>query len=222
MNQAKKRLIGTILLLSPVVLIVMIWILMEPISGRFTDSQTILLSISRLSALVGLGLYSLSLVLHVRTKGLKTIFLDETYVCKLHHNLGSIAMLLLLIHPMILAFRIFHFAQNDYYFAAKFLLSFDNQVNMIGLISLFIMSATMVVTYYFKKKPQLWLWVHRAMLVAYVGAFNHLTFVASDTSGSPALKFTLIVLMALGLIAFIDQRLSRSRVKMTAEPTEVC
>jgi len=183
---------------------------MVPLPTRFADVQSTLLSIGRLTGIVGLGLYATSLVLHVRTSFLKR-FLDIGQIPSLHHDLGSWAFILLLIHPITLALRL---ATIDPYVAAKFLLPVDNFANFVGLAALFIMMGSIVVTYYYKKNHALWLWVHRLMLVAYFGAFIHLLFVNSDTSQSLGLKYYLVALMAAGIGAFISQRLTKRAKKL--------
>jgi|GEM_PF-1869704 len=219
MNQTTKRLVGTIIVLLPVLFLVSVWVMMTPLSARFTDLQTSLLSLGRISGLIGLALYSISLVLHVRITFLKKLLLDGAYICKLHHNLGSWALVLLLIHPIALALR---FALNDLYYAAKFLVPTDNLVNLAGFLALMIMIAAMLVTFYLKKNHKLWLWVHRSMLIAYLGSFLHLLFVINDTSSNPLLKYYLLSLMLAGILAFSYQRLSRysSKAGSTAEVCE--
>lgn len=217
MNQTFKRILGLLVVLSPVLVLIVWWLSLVPVTERFVDPQTTLLSIGRITGLVGLALYALSLVLHVRVTPLK-MFLDGPYICKLHHDLGSWALVFLLIHPIALALR---FATIDLYVAAKFLVPTDNLVNMAGLLALFIMAAAMVVTYYYKKNHTLWLWIHRSMLVAYLGSFIHLIFVSSDTSNTPAIKYYLIFLMLVGILAFIYQRLSK-RSSTAETKSEAC
>ena len=206
MNQKTKHIFGTFIVLIPVFVVLALWLAMAPISSRIVDLSTLFLSLGRISGLLGLSLYALSLILHIRIKFLKKLFLDGAYICKLHHELGSYALILLLIHPLAFAIR---FANFDSYYAARFLLPFDNLVNLAGFVALLIMIVALVVTYYYNKNHSLWLWAHRAMLVAYAGAFLHLFFVSSDTSVNPILKYYMILLMAAGLLAFAYQRLSR-------------
>jgi predicted ferric reductase len=200
MAQNIKRFLGTIIVLIPVFAVVVIWFFAAPVSTRFVDFQSTLLSIGRIAGLIGLALYAISFVLHVR------IFLEPADVFRLHHDFGSLSLIMLLVHPLVLAFRYF---QVDPYYAAKFLVPTDNLINLAGLAALGIMIGAMLVTYYYKANHTLWLWVHRSMLVAYLGSFLHLIFVTSDTSASPVLKYYIIFLMATGLIAFVYQRVSR-------------
>ena len=205
MNVYMKRILATIIVLIPVFLVLLLWLTMMPISSRFTNLSTTLLSIGRISSLVGLSLYSLSLMLHVRITFLLKI-MDGPYIATLHHGLGSWALVFLLIHPLALASR---FISLEPYYAARFLLPFDNLVNLAGFLALMIMIVAMLVTYYYKNNHTLWLWIHRSMLLAFVGALLHLLFVTSDVSASPILKYYLIFLMATGLLAFTYQRVSR-------------
>jgi predicted ferric reductase len=99
MNQTSKRFVGTIIVLLPVLLLVIMWVTMAPLSSRFIDLQTILLSLGRISGLIGLALYSIGLMLHVRIAFFRWLGLDGAYTVKLHHDFGSWALVLLLIHP---------------------------------------------------------------------------------------------------------------------------
>lgn len=206
MNQTAKRFIGTLIILLPVFVVVATWLYMMPLSTRFVDTQTTLLSIGRLSGIIGLVLFSLSLLLNTRIKLLNKLFLDNPYIYNLHHDFGSWSLILLLIHPLALACR---YALASLYVAAKFLVPTDNLINLAGLVALIIMVLAMLVTYYYKANHTLWLWVHRAMLIAYLGAFLHLLFVTSDTSSSAALKYSLIAIMLMGILSFAYQRISR-------------
>jgi predicted ferric reductase len=205
MNQTLKRFFGTIIVLLPVLVLLAIWVTVLPYSIRFANVSMTLLTIGRLTGLVGLALYAISLVLHVRIRPLSRI-MDLAYISSLHHDLGSWALVLLLIHPLVLAIS---YIQMGWYFAARFLIPIDNLVNLAGLLALVVMALAMLVTYYYKANHTLWLWVHRSMLVAYFGAFLHLLFVTSDTSASPLLKYYLLFLMAAGAVAFAYQRISR-------------
>jgi predicted ferric reductase len=218
MNQAFKRILATFVALIPVFILIGIWLLMAPLSTRFADTQTALLSLGRISGLVGLALYALSLVLHVRIRFLNKIGIDNQAICRLHHDFGSWALILLLIHPLALALR---YATVNLYVAAKFLVPLDNFTNFLGLLALLIMIAAILVTYYYKNNHTFWLWIHRSMLVAYVASFVHLLLVTSDTSTSPALKYYLVFLMAAGIIAFAYQRLIRY-FPTTKEAPEAC
>ena len=217
MSQTIKRFLGTLVILLPVFVLLVIWGMMVPLSSRFVDINTIYLSIGRLSGLLGLALYSISLVLHVRIRFLGKI-VDPAYICKLHHDLGSWALVLLLIHPLALVAR---FVTTDLYYAAKYLVPLGNLANMAGFLALMIMIAAMLVTYYLKNHHTLWLWIHRSMLVAYVGSFLHLLLVTSDTSASPLLKYYMIILMIIGIIAFAYQRISRY-FQATSTSGEAC
>jgi len=206
MNQTFKRIIATFVALLPVLVLVGIWLAMMPISARFADTQTTLLSTGRITGLVGLALYSMSLMLHFRIKVLNSIMLDAQTINWLHHSFGSWALVLLLIHPLVLALR---FAVVNLYVAARFLVPLDNLANFLGLLALGIMILAILVTYYYKKNHTFWLWIHRSMLVAFGASFLHLILVTSDISVSPLLKYYLILLMLGGIVAFTYQRLAK-------------
>jgi len=188
--------------LLPVFILVVWWSVLIPFSSRFLNSQTALLSIGRISGLVGLELFAVSLMVHHRI-GFLRYLLDGAYIPRLHHDLGSWSLVFLLVHPIALAMR---FAAVNWYVAARFLLPVNNLVNLVGLIALLIMMMSMMVTYYYKSNHALWLWVHRMMLVSYVGAFIHILLVTSDTSVSAGLKYYILLLMIFGILAFAYQR----------------
>lgn len=205
MTDSLKRLFGIFVVLTPVFIVLVIWLFMAPISTRFADFSTSLLSIGRITGLVGLALYALSLILHVRITILRKI-ISGADICRLHHDFGSWAVISLMIHPLALAGR---FVSTDMYYAAKFLLPKDNLTNLVGWFALMMMIVAIFATYYYNKNHTIWLWIHRSMIVAYIGSFAHLLFVTSDTSTSPLLKYYLMLLMLAGIVAFAYQRLIR-------------
>jgi hypothetical protein len=198
-----KKFIGYILVFLPAIITLSLWCVSAPLSTRFIDTQTILLSLGQVAGLLGLSLFATSLYLNSRIK-IFNYFLTTGQICKLHHQLGSIGFILMLFHPMLLAIR---YAQISVVLAANFLLPEHNFINLTGLVSLALLSFIMLVTYYLTKYRFIWIWSHRLALVAYLLAGYHLIFVTSDTSRYPTLKYFLLATMILGIIGFTYQRL---------------
>jgi len=82
---------------------VVFWYFLKPINARFVSLTTSLTSLGQITGLVGMAMFSLTLVLSARLKFLENYFggLNKVYIA--HHIFGSIAFILLLFHPLILA-----------------------------------------------------------------------------------------------------------------------
>jgi predicted ferric reductase len=198
-----KRIIGTTICLISVFWIFYIWLSIQDFGSRFSSTEISLLSLGRITALIGLVLFSITMVLHTRINFLLYI-LDLPFIIKLHHVFGSLSFILILVHPIFLATRIFI---TSPYMAARFLLPSDeNLANFSGLAALFLMGFVIIVTNYLKGQPFIWKWIHRVMLVVLAGSLVHLLLVSSDISQSNILKWSLLLIMITGVIAFIYQR----------------
>ncbi len=108
MSRIKNNL-GWVIFLALSLIPIVFWYLLKPINARFISLTTSLTSLGQITALVGMTMFSLTLILSARLKFLENYFggLNRVYVT--HHIFGSIAFILLLFHPLILAGNSFKF-----------------------------------------------------------------------------------------------------------------
>ncbi len=90
-----------IIALTPVIL----WLIAMPLD--WDGAQNIFQSLGKLAGLAGMALFAWAVILSARFKIYNRMFhgLDNTY--RAHHNIGSIAFILLLLHPLFLTIRYF-------------------------------------------------------------------------------------------------------------------
>ncbi|MBI5465867.1 MAG: ferric reductase, partial [Candidatus Kerfeldbacteria bacterium] len=98
-----KNNLGWLIIIFLSLLPIVFWYFLKPISTRFISSTTTLTSLGQITGLVGMAMFALTLILSARLKFLENYFggLNRVYVA--HHIFGSIAFILLLFHPLILA-----------------------------------------------------------------------------------------------------------------------
>jgi predicted ferric reductase len=132
------------------------WLVMKPLELRFSDAFFTLTSIGQISGLLGVTLFSLTLILSARLHFMEEYFggLDRVY--RVHSYLGTIAFLLLLIHPLVLAIRLIPLSVVD---AAKSLLLGSDWAVNFGILSLLLMMSLLGITFYMKWRFQYLYWV---------------------------------------------------------------
>lgn len=220
LNQLLGWVITAVACLVPVI----IWLFMEPLSQRFVSPTVALLSIGKLAGLVGLVMYALNLIYATRLRFLENWFggLNRVYIA--HHLLGGLALILLCLHPLFLALR---YGTNSIYEAAIFLLphglspakAFFNPdasahvgvlqqwAILFGMIAFWGMVVLLIITFFIKLPYRVWLFTHKFLGVAFFFAGLHVLFISSDTADSAPLKYYLLSIAALGILAFIYRTL---------------
>ncbi len=213
-----------ILCLIPVVL----WFRLHPIEYIDGFAPT-MLSIGRLTGLIGTVMYALNLILATRLRFLEYWFggLNRVYIA--HHMLGGLALVMLSLHPLFLALR---YIQTSIKQAALMLVPngllpldalFDTNhlyhqsvleqwAIFFGIIAFWGMVGLLLVTFFIMIPYRLWLFTHRFLGVAFVIAAAHVLFINSDTSTSLALKVYMLTIIALGVAAFVYRTLLSSIV----------
>jgi predicted ferric reductase len=176
------------------------WYFSKPISTRFVSLATTLTSLGQITGLVGMAMFALTLILSSRLRFLENYFggLNRVYIA--HHFFGSIAFILLLFHPLILAAK---FAQVSIRSAALFLLPSSEWPINFGIIALLLMMVSLVLTFFVKLPYQIWKFSHKFLGLAFFFAALHSFFIPSDISQNIILRIYIMTLAGIGIIAFI-------------------
>jgi predicted ferric reductase len=172
------------------------WVVISPLNYRFFDLSSAMTSLGQIAGLVGITLFSISLILGARLKFLDKYFngLDKVY--HKHHIIGALSFSLLLFHPLFLVFKYVQFSLKD---AALFLLPSENWARNYGIISLFFMIVLMVLTFYIQLKYQKWKSSHKFMVFVFLFAVLHAIYAVSDISRDYILRYYILGLAFLGL-----------------------
>lgn len=179
---------------------VAIWSEILPLSDRFFDLSVAMTSLGQITGLVGMAMFSISLILGARLKILDRYFSGLDKVYQNHHTIGAVSFSLLLFHPLFLVFKYTQFSLRD---AALFFLPSADWARNYGIVSLFFMIALMAATFYIQLKYQTWKSFHRYMVIVFMFAVLHTVNATSDISRDDILRYYILGLAFLGLAAGI-------------------
>ncbi len=203
---------------------VVIWQDMHPISNIQTLSAA-MLSFGRVAGLVGMVMYALNLVYATRLRFLEYLFggLNRVYIA--HHLLGGFALILLTFHPLFLALR---YVNSSMLQAALLLLPngltpidalfntsheyhdlvLEQWAITFGIIAFWGMVVLLLFTFFIQMPYRLWLFTHKFLGVAFFFGGLHVFFIDSDTSSNTLLRYYMLGVAAVGLIAFAYRTLA--------------
>ncbi len=184
-----------ILTIIPVIL----WMLIMPLTFRFASVAGTSTSIGQLLGIIGMVLFSIAMILSTRLKIFDTLFggLNRAYI--VHHQIGGIAFILLMIHPLSLAVAYLFTSVKS---AALFLLPGQDWINNFGIAGLLSLMGLLILTYYVDLPYELWRFSHKFLGIAFLFGAIHVLFVPSDVTMQPVLKIYMFALIACGLLAF--------------------
>lgn len=189
---------------------VLLWLSAMPLSVRFESVFMTLTSIGQLTAIIGMALFSLGLILSARLHFLEDYFggLDRMY--NVHHITGTLAFILLLVHPLMLAVRYIPLSLHD---AAQFLLLSSDWPKNFGILSLLLFMLLLCVTFFAKWRYQILRFLHQILGFAFFLAGLHTFMIPSDVANNTALNWFMLALVYSALLAFIFRTfLGRSTV----------
>jgi predicted ferric reductase len=144
------------------------------------------LSLGQASALVGLAMYSLEMIL--------SNFVPQW---KKHHLLGGMAFILLMIHPLALIPA----------YGFKNLLPGDQWTINLGIISLLLTMALLLLTFFVVFSYPVWKSTHRFLGLAFLIGALHGFLVDSNLARENNLKIYMLVLVGLGFLFWIRKLL---------------
>ncbi len=197
-----KMRIDLVLVVLLCIIPIVIWSTMEPLVGRFNNYYSLMTSLGQLTSLVGTVLIAISMILQVKLSYLFSVIVKPANITSLHHDAGVYGVVLVLLHPVLLALR---FVTINPVLGFKLLYS-TNLVYLLSLMALIIMVASTVVAVFVRRSFGLWKIVHQTMLLSYLGVWYHLVFVSSDISENYLLRIYILVLLLLGGLAFAWQK----------------
>jgi len=163
------------------------------------------------AALVGVTLFTLSFVLSTRLRFIEDLFggLDKVYM--MHGIIGSIALVLLLFHPILLVLK---FIPTNFNLAAAYLLPGTFWSVNFGIIALLGLATLVGITLYSKWKYQNWKFSHEFMGALFMIAVLHIFLVRTEAARDYIFHgyyiFTTIIAI-IGVSSFIYSLLIRKR-----------
>lgn len=196
-----------------------LWFQIHPFA-TIQGFPAIMLALGRVTGLVGMVMYALNLVYATRIKLLEYWFggLNRVYIA--HHMLGGLALIFLSFHPLFLALR---YIKSSLMQAALMLLPngllplsalFNTKADLhpivleqwaifIGFIAFWGMVALLLITFFIHIPYRIWLWTHKLLGVMFFLGGLHVLLITSDTSKNGPLRYYILGMTILGLLAYI-------------------
>lgn len=191
---------GRILIIVSVVITCILWWLSKPDLESVTAFP--LISLAQLAALNAVVLLGFQFLLATRLRFLEKIFggLDKIYI--LHHLLGGIAFVLMLLHPLLQVFDNIKSPQVLKYY----LFPSDQLPHSLGVGALYGFTTLMFITLYMKLPYRLWRQTHIFMGVPLLIVSLHIALITSDITIYMPLRYWVLMFVSLAYAAFIYKR----------------
>lgn len=156
--------------------------------------------LAKTSAYVGFAAYAWSLILGARLRFIESLFggLDKLYIA--HRVIGGTAILLILLHPIFLSFRIW-------------ISSFGGVLHMwnpfgpfylqMGILAFIVAMLATVVTYWVKVKHQTFIRIHALLGWVIIPSMLHVFLSHGAIASNEPLRRYMLILSALALVIFM-------------------
>lgn len=200
MYMAKSKLGWPILILISLSPLVLWYFALLPFSYRFYNLYSVYTSLGEMTGLVGITMFSLSLVLSARMEVFEDFFGGMNRVYIAHHILGGISLILLLFHPLLLSFSRMLTSMNA---AALFLLPGDDWSINFGIAGLLFMISLLLLTIFIKIPYHIWRFTHKFLGAVFLIGTIHGFYVSSDISRFAPLQWYMLFIIGLGTIAYL-------------------
>jgi predicted ferric reductase len=183
-------------------IILPVFVLYSNISAAslFSSWVTLFLHLGKLSGLVGLATFSFALLLSARFVWLDKLFYGLPKVINIHRYLGVISFVLIILHPLFLAIRLFPISAS---LSWQIFLNWTEAAYLFGYISLLIFMALIILTFFWRMRYERLKSLHSLLAVPLMLGGVHALLIDSDVSAIPFLAFYFIVLITVSMLAYL-------------------
>jgi predicted ferric reductase len=161
-----------------------------------------ILGISQISALLAVTFLSLNYMISTRAKWIEKLFdgLDIAYVA--HHNIGGMALLFMLTHPILLILK----AIPNLELVKLYLLPSALPSYSVGIIGLYLYIILLLITYTTKIPYHLWVITHRFMGIPLLFISAHVALISSDVSRYLPLRIWILSILTFSISSYFYKR----------------
>ena len=168
--------------------------------------------LGQITALVGVTLFALTFVMSTRLRFIENLFggLDKVYMT--HGVMGSIALVLLLFHPILLVLK---FIPSNFNLAAKYLLPGSYWSVNFGIIALLGLATLVGITLYSRIKYQKWKFSHEFLGALFIIAIMHIFLVRTQAARDYIFNGYYVfagIVAGIGIISFLYSLMLRKRI----------
>ncbi len=206
----KRTIVGMSVLLIVSLLPLIPWYLLSPVRGLAWNYANITHSLGQMAGLVGMTMLSLTLLLSTRLRFVEKLMggLDKVYV--IHRIFGSIALMLLLLHPLLLVLK---FVPSSIDLAATYLLPGHGISVDLGIIALAGLIILLGVTLYVNIKYHYWKMSHKFLGLFFIFAVLHIFLVRGVASRDYIFQGYYVfagIVSVIGVLSFLYALLFKS------------
>ncbi len=196
---------GTVLLVALTLFPLVPWVLMSSFSARFESLGAVLTSISQISALLGTVLLSLVVLCSLSPRFSGLLLGEGRFSTYTQHLAKSIAVLLLLAHPLVLVIKLIPSSVTE---AAHVLLPGGGWALSFGVYALTLLIALYGMEFLARRSGAL---RHAPQVMGSVLLLGtlHAFFVPSDVSQSVVLKIYILSIVAITFLACLQRAFSQ-------------
>ncbi len=175
------------------------WYQAFPFPYRVSGASSIFLSLGEVTGLVGLTMYSLSIILSSKFKIVERLFGGLNVALVNHHLLGGVSFILILFHPL---FNASSKLPESTQAALSYILPGKDWAINLGIAALLFTIALLLLTFFVALPYQQWKTTHKFLGLVFLIGGVHGFFVTSDISRYDPLKAYMLVILTLGLISW--------------------
>src|SRR5674476_4927 len=191
----------TIMCLIPVLLL----LIDVPLSARFGTLSLTLLSLGDITGVIGLGMYVANLMLATRWRLIETMFGGLNRVFIAHAILGSLALMMLLLHPVLSAFSYYPYGLPTV--AHFFVPQLAYIGSAFGIFALMIITVLVFLSLFAKLGYKLWLKTHKYLGFAYLLIALHVVLTPNKITADPVVLIYLWLLILFGGLCYLYRTL---------------
>lgn len=191
------------------IVLLALWFLADPWSGRTTDSAQWFGTLSALAGLTGLLLYAVTIVLSARFSVIESYIggLDKVY--RQHHLIGCLSLIFLVAHPSLLAWK---YARISLERSAHLFGPSTRWPLLAGQIALYVMIPALTATIYVTVRHQTLIALQRLLGLMFLPAAYHALFTGGDAYRYAPLRIYLALLCAAAVAALLKHSLFGRRL----------
>jgi predicted ferric reductase len=196
-----KSQIGLWIFWGAALLVIPLWLISFPETTIKHNLKPFFVYTSQITSLVGFVLFALTFILAARIRWLEDYFngLDKMY--HLHHSMARIAMVMLIVHPVMLALR---WIPEDFSKTLWYLFPVHRRLEIdLGSWALWGLIILMVITLINKVPYDKWKLTHKFMGVFFILGISHIYLLDFSFDVNPALMAYLTFFSVAGVIAWI-------------------
>lgn len=197
-----------------------VWLSASPLNVHSTSGFAY--SLGQYFGVLGFTLFTLALLLSMRLPIFERIFGNLAMSYRFHQWCGTIAAILLILHPLLLAVPVALYFPNTLF---AFFVPYNNLFRSLGVLALITLIIVMIATFFVSLSYHTWKKIHRYMGLAFLLGAIHGFFIDGSIAFTPLARVLVGLFGILGIIAICYRMLFNKyfvpRVAFTLERLEV-